>query len=163
MTGETIVDPATLADDLADVARTGIATEHDEAVLGESSLAAPVFDATGAAVGALALVLQSSEWPPPAGLHDDVREAARNISRELGAARLARVPNSTATRQPAPSRFISAANRVDPGLNLQIRPTDRTGSPWSSLMAALRHRLGAPRSARCAEGTALGGAKRSDP
>jgi hypothetical protein len=30
-------------------------------------------------------VLQSSEWPPPASLYDDVREAARNISRELGA------------------------------------------------------------------------------
>ena len=85
MTGETIVDPARLADHLAEVARTGIATEHDEAVLGESSLAAPVFDATGAAVGAIAVVLQSSDWPPPPSLHDDVREAARNISRELGA------------------------------------------------------------------------------
>ena len=69
-----------------------MATEHDEAVLGESSVAAPVFDATGLAVGALALVLQSSDWPAPAGLHDDVREAARNVSRELRRARLARVP-----------------------------------------------------------------------
>ena len=85
MTGETIVDPARLANDLAEIARTGVATEHDEAVLGESSLAAPIFDATGAAVGAIAVVLQSSEWPPPPSLHDDVREAARNISRELGA------------------------------------------------------------------------------
>jgi DNA-binding IclR family transcriptional regulator len=85
MTGETIVDPALLADHLAEVARTGLATEHDEAVLGESSLAAPVFDATGAVVGAIAVVLQSSEWPPPASMRDDVREAARNISRELGA------------------------------------------------------------------------------
>jgi DNA-binding IclR family transcriptional regulator len=86
MTGETIVDPARLAEHLAEVARTGVAAEHDEAVLGESSLAAPVFDATGAAVGAIAVVLQSSEWPPPASMRDDVREAARNISRELGAA-----------------------------------------------------------------------------
>ena len=85
MTGETIVDPARLADHLTEIARTGVATEHDEAVLGESSLAAPIFDATGAAVGAIAVVLQSSEWPPPPALHDDVREAARNISRELGA------------------------------------------------------------------------------
>jgi DNA-binding IclR family transcriptional regulator len=86
MTGETIVDPGQLAEHLAEVARTGVATEHDEAVLGESSLAAPIFDNTGAAVGAIAVVLQSSEWPPPSALHDDVREAARNISRELGAA-----------------------------------------------------------------------------
>jgi DNA-binding IclR family transcriptional regulator len=85
MTGETIVDPARLADHLTEIARTGVATEHDEAVLGESSLAAPIFDATGAAVGAIAVVLQSSEWPPPPALQDDVREAARNISRELGA------------------------------------------------------------------------------
>jgi DNA-binding IclR family transcriptional regulator len=54
-------------------------------VLGESSVAAPVFDATGVAVGALAVVQQSSDWPASAGLHDDVREAARNVSRELGA------------------------------------------------------------------------------
>ena len=85
MTGETIIDPARLADHLMEIVRTGVATEHDEAVLGESSLAAPIFDATGAAVGAIAVVLQSSEWPPAPSLHDDVREAARNISRELGA------------------------------------------------------------------------------
>jgi DNA-binding IclR family transcriptional regulator len=85
MTGETIVDPARLADHLTEIARTGVATEHDEAVLGESSLAAPIFDATGAAVGAIAVVLQSSEWPPAPSIQDDIREAARNISRELGA------------------------------------------------------------------------------
>jgi DNA-binding IclR family transcriptional regulator len=85
MTGETIVDPALLAEHLGEVTRTGVATEHDEAVIGESSLAAPIFDATGAAVGAIAVVLQSSEWPPKSSLQDDVREAARNISRELGA------------------------------------------------------------------------------
>jgi DNA-binding IclR family transcriptional regulator len=85
MTGETVVDPKALADELAEVARTGVATERDEAVLGESSLAAPVFDATGLAVGAVGVVIPSSDWPPPAGLHDGLREAARNISRELGA------------------------------------------------------------------------------
>ena len=85
MTGETIVDLTVLEGHLVEVARTGIATEHDEALLGESSIAAPVFDATGAAVGAIGIVLPSSDWPPSASTHDDVREAARNISRELGA------------------------------------------------------------------------------
>jgi DNA-binding IclR family transcriptional regulator len=85
MTGETIVDPVVLEGHLAEVARTGVAAEHDEALLGESSIAAPVFDATGAAVGAIGIVLPSSEWPAAASMHDDVREAARNISRELGA------------------------------------------------------------------------------
>jgi DNA-binding IclR family transcriptional regulator len=85
MTGETIVDPKALDDELARVSRTGVAAEHDEAVLGESSLAAPVFDATGLAVGAVGVVIPSSEWPLPEGFQDDLREAARNISRELGA------------------------------------------------------------------------------
>ena len=85
MTGETIVDPAHLSEHLKDVVRSGVATEHDEAVLGESSIAAPIFDATGAAVGAIAVVLPSSDWPLSPSVQDDVREAARNISRELGA------------------------------------------------------------------------------
>lgn len=85
MTGETIADPEALAAELAQVSRTGVAAERDEAVLGESSLAAPVFDATALAVGAVGVVIPSSEWPPPDSLHDDLREAARNISRELGA------------------------------------------------------------------------------
>jgi DNA-binding IclR family transcriptional regulator len=85
MTGETLVDAPTLREHLSAVHRTGVAGEHDEAVLGESSLAAPVFDATGTAVGAVAVVLPSSEWPPVDALRDDLRETARNISRELGA------------------------------------------------------------------------------
>jgi DNA-binding IclR family transcriptional regulator len=85
MTGETIVGAATLGEDLAGVRSTGVAGEHDEAVLGESSLAAPVFDATGTAVGAVAVVMPSSEWPPTDTLRNDLRETARNISRELGA------------------------------------------------------------------------------
>jgi hypothetical protein len=36
-------------------------------------------------VGAIGIVLPSSDWPPSASMHDDVREAARNVSRELGA------------------------------------------------------------------------------
>jgi DNA-binding IclR family transcriptional regulator len=84
MTGETIVDPHALRDQLEQVSRTGIAAEHDEALLGESSLAAPVFDATAMVVGAVGVVIPSSEWPAPGGVHDDLRETARNISRELG-------------------------------------------------------------------------------
>jgi DNA-binding IclR family transcriptional regulator len=85
MTGETIVDLNALHDELTRTRETGVATEHDEAVLGESSLAAPIFDTTTQPVGAVGVVIPSSEWPPPNTLHDDLREAARNISRELGA------------------------------------------------------------------------------
>ena len=85
MTGETIVEPRKLESDLKEVLRNGVATEHDEALLGESGLAAPVFEASGVAVGAIGIVIPSSEWPAAAAVIDDVREAARNISRELGA------------------------------------------------------------------------------
>ena len=85
MTGETIVEPLRLEAEFENVRRNGVATEHDEALLGESGLAAPVFEATGVVAGAVGVVIPSSEWPPPPSLTDDVREAARNISRELGA------------------------------------------------------------------------------
>ena len=85
MTGETIVDPKRLDAELRQTLASGVATEHDEALLGESGLAAPVFEATGALAGSIGIVIPSSEWPPAPTLTDDVREAARNISRELGA------------------------------------------------------------------------------
>ena len=51
MTGETITDPAVLADQLEHIRATGIATEVEEAVLGECAAAAPVFDASEEADG----------------------------------------------------------------------------------------------------------------
>jgi DNA-binding IclR family transcriptional regulator len=85
LTGDTITDPAKLELQLAQVAERGLATEEDEAVLGESSLAAPIADRSGLVVAAIAVVLPTSEWPPEAGVLNDLREAARNVSRELGA------------------------------------------------------------------------------
>jgi DNA-binding IclR family transcriptional regulator len=85
MTGETIVDQAAFLEELGDVARTGVAREHEEAVLGESSLGAPVFQAGGDVVGAVAVVMPSSDWPGDPSLRDSLRETARNVSRELGA------------------------------------------------------------------------------
>ena len=86
LTGDTVTDPATLTVALAQVVERGLATEEDEAVLGESSVAAPVVDGAGNVVAAVAVVLPSSEWPPEAGVLNDLRETARNVSRELGAA-----------------------------------------------------------------------------
>ena len=85
MTGETVVDGVAMKEQLEAVARTGLSEECEEAVLGECSLGAPVFEAGGAVVGAVAVVIPSSEWPPAGTLRDDLRETARNISRELGA------------------------------------------------------------------------------
>ena len=79
-----------LRKELAVIRDSGIATEHDEAVLGESSAAAPIFDHGGQAVGAIGVV-DSSERIFPRGLirgmSAAVSEAARGVSRELGAPR----------------------------------------------------------------------------
>ncbi|WP_246085984.1 IclR family transcriptional regulator [Pseudonocardia hydrocarbonoxydans] len=85
MTGETITDPVALDAQLDQVRRTGIATEAEEAVLGECGIAAPLADAGGEAAGAIGLVVPASEWPPAASAVDALRAAARAVSRELGA------------------------------------------------------------------------------
>ena len=85
LTGDTITDPAQLITQFAQIVERGIATEEDEAVLGESSIAAPVVDRSGSVIAAVAVVLPSSEWPPEDNVLNDLRETARNISRELGA------------------------------------------------------------------------------
>ncbi|HMG30527.1 MAG TPA: IclR family transcriptional regulator C-terminal domain-containing protein [Jiangellaceae bacterium] len=74
-----------LAARIGQVRTSGIALESDEAVLGEGSAAAAVFDASGLAVGAVGVVVPSNEWPVDDGVVDAVRSTARTISRELGA------------------------------------------------------------------------------
>jgi DNA-binding IclR family transcriptional regulator len=85
MTGETVTDAAELATQLAQIRGTGIATEAEEAVLGECSVAATVFDASGDAAGAIALVVPAARWPLDPEAVDALRDTARTVSRELGA------------------------------------------------------------------------------
>jgi DNA-binding IclR family transcriptional regulator len=92
MTGETVTDPAAFKEQLAAVRTSGVATERDEAVLGECGVAAPVFDASGLAAGAVGVVIPTNEWPVDDAVTDAVRSAARTISRELGAAQWPAVP-----------------------------------------------------------------------
>jgi DNA-binding IclR family transcriptional regulator len=87
MTAETLTEPALLRAQLATIADTAIAEERDEAVLGESSVAAPIFGPYGGAVGAIGVVLPTTDWPVNDSVVGALREAARNISRELGAPR----------------------------------------------------------------------------
>jgi DNA-binding IclR family transcriptional regulator len=84
MTGETITSVAALADHLKPVTASGVAYECDEAVLGESCVAGTVFDRTGAPVGAVGVVIPTTDWPAPVPTIDAVRTTARTISRELG-------------------------------------------------------------------------------
>jgi DNA-binding IclR family transcriptional regulator len=92
MTGETLTDTAVLKDELEVVRTSGMAAERDEAVLGESGIAATVFDASGLPVGAIGVVVPTNEWPVGDAVTEAVRSAARTISRELGAAQWPAAP-----------------------------------------------------------------------
>ena len=85
MTGETITSADQLREQLEVIRSTGIALEQDEAVLGESSLASPVFDSYGEAVGAVGVVIPSDGDVARHEARDLVRDTARSVSRELGA------------------------------------------------------------------------------
>ena len=85
LTGDTVTELTQLQAQLSEVVERGLAMEQDEAVLGESSVAAPIVDRSGAVIAAVAVVLPTSEFPPEDGVLNDLRETARNISRELGA------------------------------------------------------------------------------
>jgi DNA-binding IclR family transcriptional regulator len=87
LTSRTLAERA-LREELDQIRERGLARERDEAVLGESSLAGPIFDHTGHAVGAIGVVGDTERIIPrgPAkGLAGAVAEAARGVSRELGA------------------------------------------------------------------------------
>ncbi len=85
LTGDTVTDPDTLRIQLCRVAGRGYAVDEEESLIGESTLAAPVADQSGAVIAAVSLVIPSNEYPPPDGVINDLRETARNISRALGA------------------------------------------------------------------------------
>jgi DNA-binding IclR family transcriptional regulator len=81
---------AGLRRELAAVRERGVAREKDEAVLGESSVAAAIFDHSGHAIGSIGVVGDTERILPrgPArGIPAGVAEAARGISRELGSRR----------------------------------------------------------------------------
>jgi DNA-binding IclR family transcriptional regulator len=85
MTGETVTDAGVLAEQLAHTRQTGIATEIEEAVLGECVAAAVVFDSSAEAIGAIGLVVPTARWPLEPADVDALRDTARTVSRELGA------------------------------------------------------------------------------
>lgn len=85
LTADTITDPDVMRIQLARITERGIAVDEEEAVIGESSVAAPLADRTGAVVAAVSVVMPSSEFPPGDSVLNDLRETARTISRSLGA------------------------------------------------------------------------------
>lgn len=90
LTGHTHISAAALRRELALVRDRGYALEREEAVLGEGALAAPIFDRSAEPVGAIGVagprerVLRRAREVTVAAA---VIEAARGISRDLGAPR----------------------------------------------------------------------------
>lgn len=81
---------ADLRKQLTEARESGVAFERDEAILGESSIASAIFDHTGEPLGAIGVVGETDrigEQPAPRPIVSAVMEAARGISRELGATR----------------------------------------------------------------------------
>ena len=88
-TGSTITDLYRLRRDLRDVRERGFATEVEELIEGVASVAAPVDDRRGLTVGAIGISGRVERLCEDGGPREElvsyVREAARAVSRELGA------------------------------------------------------------------------------
>src|SRR5207247_5059221 len=90
LTGQTLCTVSAISKELAATRERGYALEKEEAVIGEAGVAAPIFDRNGDAVGAVGVagprerVLKRGHERVVANA---VLEAARGISRDLGAPR----------------------------------------------------------------------------
>lgn len=86
LTGRTVHELAALDTELDEVRETACAWAVDETVIGESEVAAPVFDAHGAAIGAVGVVAPTSGEGIADLVAQAVRDTASGVSREMGAA-----------------------------------------------------------------------------
>jgi DNA-binding IclR family transcriptional regulator len=90
LTGRTISTPAALGKELDSVREKGYAVEREEAVLGEVGVAAAIFGRLGAVVGGIGVVGPAERLngrQRETTVASAVGEAARSISRDLGAQR----------------------------------------------------------------------------
>jgi DNA-binding IclR family transcriptional regulator len=90
LTGRTISTTSALGRELEAVRERGYAVEREEAVLGEIAIAAPIFGRMGAVVGGIGVAGPSDRLSGKSRettLATAVGEAARAISRDLGAQR----------------------------------------------------------------------------
>jgi DNA-binding IclR family transcriptional regulator len=90
LTGNTLATPAALRRELAAVRTRGYALERGEAVIGEAGVAAPIFDREAAPIGAVGIAGPQDRLlteDREAAVAASVLEAARGISRDLGAPR----------------------------------------------------------------------------
>lgn len=88
----TITSPSTLARALKQIRETGVAAESEEYAVGMASLAAPIRGHGGLVVGAIGMCGAVERFGDPHGrphpkLVTQLRDAARAVSRDLGASR----------------------------------------------------------------------------
>ncbi len=96
LTPYTIVVPGVLLKELAEVARTGLAFDHEEAVVGVVCVAAPIFMPGSPTLAAISVTGPSHRFDPDR-VASAVRLAAAAITRGLGGVR----PFAAADRAPA--------------------------------------------------------------
>ena len=90
LTGHTLIAPPELRREVKEIRERGYAVEREEAVLGEAGVAAPIFDRSAEPIGAIGVagprerLLRRGRERTVASA---VVEAARGISRDLGAPR----------------------------------------------------------------------------
>jgi|SRR5579875_1006339 len=88
LTAHTRVTREALMDDLEGVRERRYALESEEAVIGDSAIAAPIFERRGGLVGAIGIAAPQerlADGERQSSLADSVIEVARSISRDLGA------------------------------------------------------------------------------
>lgn len=101
LTGRTLTAPAELGQDLDLVRGRRYAVEREEAILGESGFAAPIFDRRRLVIGAIGVAGARERLDLPdveERIVAAVIEAARSISRDLGAAQWPPLPEHAAPR-----------------------------------------------------------------
>lgn len=85
VTEHTITDPARLRAMLVHIRRNELAHLSGHMVAGTSSLAVPVFDASGTAAAALGIVVDTVRRPPTEALVGALRTASQGITADLAA------------------------------------------------------------------------------
>lgn len=85
-TPHTLTDPIELAADIKLIRQRGWAVAPNESMIGLNTIAAPIYDALGQFIGAVAMVdsIQFIPAIPDNGLVEGIRAAARKISSDLG-------------------------------------------------------------------------------
>jgi len=84
-TSHTIVDPHVFRQELEHIRNVGVAYDREEALVGLSCVAAPIYDFTGEVIAALSISLPTVRFlPAESCLTKAVKEATSEISQSLG-------------------------------------------------------------------------------